>query len=76
MYENIKCCVKSAVQLSDYIFLTAQVFLQGEVLSSIMFSLYVNYFEMEFLRSRKASIYMQELNLFLLIYADDMVILL
>lgn len=72
MYEDMKCCVKSAGKLSEF-FKNNIGPLQGEVLSPILFSWYVNDFEMEFLR-RNVPIYMQELNLFVLMYADDMVI--
>ena len=48
--------------------------MQGEVLSPILFSLYVNDFESEFLKSNCKSFDYGELNLFLLMYADDMII--
>lgn len=75
MYENMKCCVKSAGKLSEF-FKNSIGMLQGEGLSPILFSLYVNGFEMEFLRCGNVPIHMQELNLFfnVQLYADDMVI--
>ena len=48
--------------------------LQGEVLSPILFSIYVNDFEMDFLTNNNVPVQLLELNLFLLMYADDMVI--
>jgi len=48
---------------------------QEEVLSPLLFSLYVNYCEMNFLNDNCSSIELQNLNLFLILYADDMVIL-
>ena len=50
--------------------------IQGEVLSPILFSLYVNDCEMAFINSTCSSIPLElkDLNLFLLIYADDVVI--
>lgn len=48
--------------------------MQGEVLSPILFSLYVNDFENEFFGSDTIPKEIQDLNLFVLLYADDMVI--
>ena len=50
--------------------------IQGEVLSPILFSLYVNDSEMAFINSTCSSIPLElkDLNLFLLMYADDVVI--
>lgn len=73
MYENMKCCVKSAGKLSEF-FKNSIGPLQGEVLSPIRFLWYVNDFEMEFFRSGNVPIHMQELNLFVLMFADDLAI--
>ena len=48
---------------------------QGEVLSPILYSLYVNDCEMHFLQENCPSIEIEMINLFLLMYADDMVLL-
>ena len=48
--------------------------MQGEVLSPILFHLYVNDCEMDFINSDSIPFEVRELNLFLLMYADDMVI--
>ena len=40
----------------------------------ILFSIYVNDFEMDFLTNNNVPVQLLELNLFLLMYADDMVI--
>ena len=48
--------------------------MQGDVLSPILFSLYVNDFESEFLKSNCKSFDYGELHLFLLRYADDMIV--
>ena len=48
--------------------------MQGEVLSPILFSLYVNHFESEYLKSNCKSFDYGELNIFLLMYGDDMII--
>jgi hypothetical protein len=44
--------------------------LQGETLSPLLFSLYVNDFEVSFISGNCPSIDLQMLNLFLLMYAD------
>ena len=48
--------------------------MQGEVLSPILFSFYVNDCEIAFINSDAVPIDVKELSLFLLMYADDMVI--
>lgn len=58
MYENMKRFVKSAGNLSEF-FKNSISLLQGEVLSLIVFSLYVNDFEIEFLRSENVPIHMK-----------------
>lgn len=45
MYQNVKCCVKSRSSYSDY-FDNAVGFRQGEVMSPIMFSLFVENLEL------------------------------
>ena len=47
---------------------------QGEVLSPILYSLFVNDCEMHFIREHCSSFDLNMLNLFLLMYADDMVL--
>lgn len=59
-------------RLSDY-FCNNVGLMQGEVLSPVLFNLYVNDFEMIFLKSGCTSHELLSLNLFLLMYADDMV---
>ena len=48
--------------------------MQGEVLSQILFSFYVNDFEREFIASNCIPYELGQLNLFLLLYADDMIL--
>lgn len=50
--------------------------MQGEELSLILFNLYVNDFEINFLNSECVPFEISSLNLFFLMYADDMVIFL
>ncbi len=48
--------------------------MQGEVVSPILFSLYINDFEMSFLNFNCPSYDCNSLSLFLLMYAEDLVI--
>lgn len=52
----MKCCVNSAGKLSEFCKNSIGP-LQGKVLSPILFSLYVNDFEIEFLRSPNVPIH-------------------
>ena len=73
MYLNVTTCV----QVDGFNYFTNELgLIQGEVLSPILFSLYVNDCEMAFINSTCSSIPLElkDLNLFLLMYADDVVI--
>ena len=72
LYENIKCCVKYQGFLSEYFGSKIGLF-QGEILSPILYSLYVNEFEMHLLKENCTSIEINLINLFLIMYADDTV---
>ena len=74
LYSHIKVCVKHNGQLTDY-FNSTSGLLQGEVMSPILFSLYVNDFEIHFVHENCPSVDIQLINLFLLMYADDTVIM-
>lgn len=71
---NAICCVKYKVYLIYY-FCDEAGLLQGETLLPILFSLDVNDFETRFISYNCPSINLQMLNVFVIIYAgDDMVI--
>ena len=74
LYENVKSCVKHDGMLSDYFSNKIGLF-QGEVLSPILYSLYVNDCEMHFLKHHCPYIELQLMTFFLLMYADDMVLI-
>jgi hypothetical protein len=74
LYENVKSCVKYNGCLSEY-FRNTRGLLQGEVLSPILFSFYINDFEMCFIRENCPSVELQLVNIFLLMYADDTVLI-
>ena len=62
---SIKCCVRSSGKPSDA-FCNNKGVLQGELLSPILLSLYVNNFETEFLKQGNVAVELQELNSYLL----------
>ena len=73
MYSNVKSCVTVRGYNSEY-FRSMFGLMQGEVLSPILFSFYVNDFEREFIASNCIPYELGQLNLFLLLYADDMIL--
>ena len=73
LYQNVKCCVKYNGFVSDYFECLNGLF-QGEVLSPLLFFMFVNDCEVQCLTDKCPNIDIQMLNLFLLMYADDMVI--
>ena len=73
MYENVKSCVTIEGLKSEY-FRSSLGLMQGEVLSPILFSLYVNDFDVEFIKNGCTPTELQNLHLFILMYADDMVL--
>lgn len=74
LYSEVKSCVKFKTELSDF-FLSTNGVMQGEALSPFLFSLYINDFEGELLSSVCEPTYLRELALFLLMYADDTVLM-
>ena len=73
LYNNVKSCVKYKGILGEF-FSNKVGLMQGETLSPLLFSLYVNDFERHFMSDNCPSVELQVLNLFVLMYADDMVI--
>ena len=73
LFDKVKCCVKYKGVLSDH-FQTDVGSMQGETLSPLLFSLYVNNFEINFVKDNCLSLETQEVSLLLLMYADDMVL--
>ena len=74
LYDNVKSCVKYKGMLSEYYENKIGLF-QGEVLSPILYSLYVNDCEMHFLKNNCPFIEFEMICIFLLMYADDMVLI-
>jgi hypothetical protein len=73
MYENVKTCITVDGFYSDF-FQNQVGLMQGDVIYPILFAIYVNDCEMEFLNNCCQPIELKELSLILLMYADDMVI--
>lgn len=73
LYSQIKSSVLVGGKLSDF-FENKIGVLQGEITSPILFSMFVNDCESEFLQAGIQPLALQDLSLFLLLYADDMVL--
>ena len=73
LYGHVKSCVSLKGRISDFFDNEIGLF-QGEILSPILFSLYVNDFESFFISHCNSHYEFQDLSLFLMLYADDMVL--
>ena len=73
MYNQAKSCVKYFGTLSDF-FKCDVGLLQGEVLLPILFSLFLNDIEMYLQAGANAGITLNQLSIYLLMFADDAVI--
>lgn len=74
LYKNVRACVKHKDIFTETFRISSGV-LQGEILSPLLFSMYLNDFERYFINSNCISIELQMINLFLIMYADDTVLL-
>ena len=73
MYSEIKLQVKHMGSLSD-LFSSNVGLLQGEITSPIMFSLFINDIEFNLQNGINAGITLDQLSIYLLLFADDDVI--
>ena len=73
MYAKVKSCVKSANTMSDF-FQYAVGLRRGEVLSPLLFSLFVDDLELYLQDRTTCGLSMEEINITVLLFADDMVI--
>ena len=73
MYAKVKSRVKSASTMSDF-FEYAVGLRQGEVFSPLLFSLFVEDLELYLQDRATCGLSMEEINIILLLFADDMVI--
>lgn len=74
MYQKVKSCVKSCSSYSDY-FLYAVGLRQGEVMSPLLFSLFVEDLELYLQSEIEAGLTLDDIVLILLLFADDMAII-
>ena len=72
MYQAVKSCVKLCGNYSDRLSIGLR---QGEIISPIMFSLFVEDLEMYLQNGLDSGICLNDICLILLLFADDMVIL-
>ena len=74
MYDKVKCCVRHCNSYSDFFDISVGL-KQGETLSPILFSLFLEDLEL-YLQSRPDSgLCLNDINIMLLLFADDMVLL-
>ncbi len=73
MYKIVKSRVKSNNQYSDEFMCHVGV-RQGECLSPFLFAMYLNDLEQEYIVKGNSGVNIDSLKLFLLLYADDIVI--
>ena len=73
IYLDVKPCVKSMGSLSEF-FKSDIDLLQGEVLSPFLFSLFINDLELYLQQNTDAGLTLDQLSIYLLMFADDAVI--
>ena len=74
MYQSVKSCVRHCENYSDY-FNIAVGLRQGQIISPILFSLFVEDIEMYLQNRNSKGIVIQDMCLILLLFADDMVVI-
>ena len=74
MYESLKSSVKFQCQFSQFFDCNVGL-MQGEAMSPFLFSMYINDFENELIKDVCEPIYLHDISVFLLMYADDTVLL-
>jgi hypothetical protein len=74
MYKEVKARIRSGGKLSDYVNCTSGV-KQGDVCSPILFSLFVNELALEIMENGKHGVSLDLVELFILLFADDIILL-
>ena len=74
MYNNVKTCVRNCNSLSDF-FECAVGLKQGEVISPLLFSLFIEDLELFLQGDLSSGLCLDDITFILMLFADDMVIL-
>ena len=74
MYNNVKTCVRSCRSYSDF-FECAVGLKQGEVISPLLFSLFIEDLELFLQEDQNCGLRLDDITFLLLLFPDDMVIL-
>ena len=74
MYSSVKSCVRHLHCLSDF-FDSEIVLFQGEILSPILFSLFINDIESSLRGNTMGNITLEQITIYLLMFADDAVLI-
>ena len=74
MYNNVKTCVRNCNSLSDF-FECAVGLKQGEVISLLLFSLFIEDLELFLQGDLSSGLCLDDITFILMLFADDMVIL-
>ena len=74
MYDDIRCCIMLDGKYSDF-YKCFKGLGQGDALSPLIFSQFVNDLENDLMSDNCPSLHINEINVFLLMYADDTVLL-
>ena len=74
IYSEVMSCVKNINTFSDF-FKSDVGLMQGEVLSPFLFSLFINDLEVYLQQNQDAGLSLEQLSIYLLLFADDAVIL-
>ena len=74
MYNNVKICVRSCRSCSDS-FECAVGLKQGEVISPLLFSLFIEILELFLQEDQTCVLRLHDITFLLMLFADDMVIL-
>ena len=73
MYDDIRCCIRLDGKYSDF-YKCFKGLVQGDALSPLIVSLFVNDLESDLMSDNCPSLHLNEINVFLLMYADDIVL--
>jgi len=74
MYQHVRSCVKNCGSLSEF-FESNVGLLQGEITSPILFSFFINDLENELQSNPLNCISLDQISLYLILFADDAVIM-